>query len=131
MLGYTVLQTSVPTAQDESGALCLEETEQEETDIEIENYAEIDKVKSVIGGMRNGSTPLTLEDGTPVRDTVCQANTTMSMVPLIDDSDTTIKGSGLSRDYIIVIAVLGGVLVLFGGVLLFRRRSAAARVTQI
>jgi len=63
----------------------------------------------------------------------------MSMVAVpfsdpVDGSESTgadSKGSGLSTKYIIVISVLGGVVVLFVGILLFRRRSAAARVTQI
>lgn len=82
---------------------------------------------------------MTLADGTPVRDTVCHAETSMSMVAVpfsdpVDGSESTgadSKGSGLSTKYIIVISVLGGVVVLFVGILLFRRRSAAARVTQI
>ena len=113
----------------------MEEAEHEETEIDLENYAEQDQVQSVISGMRSGSIPLTLADGTPVRDTVCHAETSMSMVAVpfsdpVDGSESTgadSKGSGLSTKYIIVISVLGRVVVLFVGIFLFRRRS----VTQI
>jgi len=123
---------------EEEGVLCVEGTEQEETDIDLENYADEAEVRALVEGLQDGSTPLNLADGTPVRDTICHAETIMSMVavPFSDPgngSDLTGadgKGSGLSADYVILIAVLGGIVVLSVGILLFRRRSAA-RVTQI
>lgn len=73
--------------------------------------------------MRNGSIPLALADGTQVRDTVCQANTTLSMVlvPLdkpADSSNETVAKEGwrLSTNYINVVSVLGGAV---GGLPLF------------
>jgi len=131
-----ISQATGRRALEEQGVLCLEEAEQEETGIDLENYAEQDKVQSVISGILNGSIPLTLTDGTPVRDTVCQANTTLSLVAVpfdepADSSDETVAEEGwrLSTNYIIAISVLGGAVFLLVVFLLFRRRSA--RVTQI
>ena len=141
-----ILQEIVRMALEEQGVLCVEGTDQEEMDIDFENYADEDKVRSLVQGMRDGSIPVTLEDGTPVRDMVCQAETSMSMVAVLSDvpdgsgapdginglDSADSKGSGLSRDYVILMAVLGGVAVLFVGIVIFHRRSqAAARVTQI
>jgi hypothetical protein len=134
-----ILQGTVRMALEEQGRLCLEDDEQEDTDIDLENYAEEDKVQSIIFGIRNGSIPLVLADNTQVRDTVCQANTTLSMVaiPLVpldepaDSSDETVAEEGwrLSTNYVIMISVLGGAVFLLVVFLFFRRRSA--RVTQI
>lgn len=64
-------------AQEPQVIQCAEGSEQEETDIDLENYADQDSVRSVLEGMQNGSIPMTLADGTPVRDTVCHAETSM------------------------------------------------------
>jgi len=146
-----ILQGTIRMALEEQGVLCVEDTEQEEMDIDFEKYADEDKVRSLVEGMRNGSIPVTLPDGTPVRDMVCQAETSMSMVAIfsdvpdssdaLDGSDVLdgadSKGSGLSTHNVILIAVMGGVTVLFVsgcplfiGVVLFLNWRAA-RVTQI
>ncbi len=116
--------------------MCTADATLTDTDITLENYGNEAQVQNLVNGVVDGSITLMLEDGTPVRDTICGATTIMQMVvaPLDDNSSTpTAAGEAdkLSQTSIILIAVLGSGAVLLVAILVFRRRSAAARVTGI
>lgn len=85
-----------------------------------------------------GTTPLALDDGTAVRDTICKEEVSLKMVSTLtpvspmDDIAKEESGSsnGLGTDGMIAIAVLVRPTVLFFIFFAYRRRSNS-RVAQV
>ena len=122
-----------------TGSLCSDTAARNTTTINLENYGNEALVEELLAGILNGTTPLGAETNgstsAPLADSICGANTTLTMSPppppstdTLDDNTAPAAGTeeeeGLSTGAKVAIGVCVPVGLLGAAFVILRRRAA-------
>lgn len=101
------------------------------TTIELANFGDSAMVQALLQAIMNGTTPLALLDGTTAQDTICQVETSLSLVAPVDVLDGNDDAAGetdgqapVSNHKTILIAVLVPAAVLLVLFMAYRSRRS-------